>query len=134
MIFVDTNIICLRWLPAAETERADALLERDPHWNTAMLWRWEFRNALAGYIRRGSLTTTTATAICARAESTMTLNEFRASPSHVFDLVAHSSCTAYACEFVAVASERGVPLITVDRQILREFPHIAVSLEKFLTS
>jgi predicted nucleic acid-binding protein len=134
MIVVDTNIICLRWLPAVETAQAETLLERDPDWATALLWRWEFRNALAGYIRRGSLTTAAATSICASAEAAMAQNEFRAPAGGVFDLVAHSACTAYDCEFVAVARERGVPLITADREILREFPHIAVSLDKFLSS
>ena len=99
-----------------------------------MLWRWEFRSALAGYIRRGSLTAATATTICLKAESTMSSNEFRAPPAHVFDLIANSSCSAYDCEFVAVAREQGVRLITADRQILREFPHIAQSLENFLSS
>ena len=132
MIVVDTNIICLRWLPATETNLAEALLERDPHWSTALLWRWEFRNALAGYVRRGSLTMAAARTICEQAETRMAQREFRAQLGHVFDLIAHSTCTAYDCEFVAVASEHGVPLITSDRQILREFPHIAVSLEKFL--
>jgi predicted nucleic acid-binding protein len=134
MIVVDTNIICLRWLPATETAQADRLLERDPRWATALLWRWEFRNALAGYIRRGSLTTAAATTICASAEATMAQHEFRARAGEVFDLVAHSSCTAYDCEFVAVARERGVPLITADREILRQFPHLTVSLNKFLSS
>lgn len=133
MIVVDTNIICLRWLPATETSQADTLLERDPDWITAALWRWEFRNVLAGYIRRGSLTTLAAASICASAETTLGPNEKRAQASDVFDLVAQSSCTAYDCEFVAIARQRGVPLITADREILREFPHLAVSLKKFLS-
>lgn len=132
MIVVDTNILCLRWLPAAETEQADALIERDADWATALLWRWEFRNALTGYIRRGSLTSAAAISICARAEAALWKNELLASPSDVSNLVAQSNCTAYDCEFVAVARQRGVPLVTADRQVLREFPHIAVSLEKFL--
>lgn len=134
MIFVDTNIICLRWLPTAETARADALLQRDPHWASPVLWRWEFQNALAGYVRRGSLTAAAATTICETAESAMARSEFRARPGDVFELVGQSSCTAYDCEFVAVAREHGVRLITADREILREFPHIAVSLENFLSS
>jgi predicted nucleic acid-binding protein len=134
MILVDTNIICLRWLPSAETGLADALLQRDPHWASTMSWRWEFRNALAGYLRRGSLTISAATTICEKAESAMARSEFRARPRDVFDLVGQSSCTAYDCEFVAVARERGLQLITADREILREFPHIAVSLENFLSS
>ena len=94
MIVVDTNIICLRWLPAAETKQADALLERDPHWSSAMLWRWEFRNVLTGYVRRGSLTSAAAITVCSNAEATMAENELRAQPADVFDLVARSSCSA----------------------------------------
>jgi predicted nucleic acid-binding protein len=134
MIVVDTNIICLRWLPAVETSQADALLRRDPDWGTAILWRWEFRNALAGYVRRGFLSSNTAGNICSRAERAMAEREFFAQPADIFALVSRSSCTPYNCEFVAVARDQGVRLITADREVLREFPHIAVSLEDFLAS
>ncbi|MGH7935720.1 MAG: type II toxin-antitoxin system VapC family toxin [Chthoniobacterales bacterium] len=131
---MDTNIICLRWLPASETAWADALLQRDPEWATALLWRWEFRNALTGYIRRGTLTTKTAATICGQAESSMSRHEMDASADEVFDLVSKSTCTAYDCEFVAIAREHGLRLITADRHILREFPHIAVTISEFLES
>ena len=95
MIVVDTNIICLRWLPAAETAMADALLERDPDWRSAFLWRWEFRNALAGYVRRGSLTAAHAVALCHKAEASFADREFNALPPDVFELVSKSTCTAH---------------------------------------
>jgi len=43
-----------------------------------------------------------------------------------------SNCPAYDCEFVALAHANGVRLLTVDRQILREFPEVAISLNKFV--
>jgi len=43
-----------------------------------------------------------------------------------------SDCSAYDCEYVALAQDLDVPLVTTDRQVLREFPKIAVSLEKFV--
>ena len=39
---------------------------------------------------------------------------------------ATSHCSAYDCEFVALALELEVPLVTADRQLLRSFPRIAV--------
>ena len=46
-------------------------------------------------------------------------------PMLILDLVASSTCSAYDCEFVALAQELGVPLVTTDKQILRDFPRIA---------
>ena len=42
-----------------------------------------------------------------------------------------SGCTAYDCEFVALADVHQVPLVTVDRRILKAFPKLAISLERF---
>ena len=40
-----------------------------------------------------------------------------------------STCSAYDCEFVALARDLQIPLITVDRQILNDFPETAISLD-----
>ena len=40
-----------------------------------------------------------------------------------------SGCTAYDCEFVALADVHQVPLVTVDRRILKTFPKLAISLK-----
>ncbi|MGE5214986.1 MAG: VapC toxin family PIN domain ribonuclease, partial [Nitrospirota bacterium] len=59
-------------------------------------------------------------------------SEFAVSSDAVLQLVARSNCTAYDCEFIALAQAEKVQLITADRQILREFPEVAMSLEKFV--
>lgn len=46
-------------------------------------------------------------------------------------LAARSGCSAYDCEFVTLARDLDVRLVTLDRQILRSFPKLAVPLEKF---
>jgi len=52
----------------------------------------------------------------------------------VLQLVSESKCSAYDCEFVALARDLNVKLVTVDKQILREFPGDAISLEKYVDS
>jgi predicted nucleic acid-binding protein len=47
---------------------------------------------------------------------------------HVLQLAAASRCTAYDCEYVALAYALDVPLVTVDRQILSHFPERAIAL------
>src|SRR5439155_429524 len=49
-----------------------------------------------------------------------------------FEMVASSSCTGYDCEFVVLALEQRVRLLSVDPQILREIPEVAISLERFV--
>jgi predicted nucleic acid-binding protein len=50
----------------------------------------------------------------------------------VLTLTDSSTCSAYDCEFVALAKQLSVKLVTQDKKILREFPDVAVSLDDFL--
>jgi predicted nucleic acid-binding protein len=111
---------------------ADAAWAKDPDWIVPILWRSEFRNALAGSIRRRSLTAEEAMAIANLAEAMLDRREFTVSTSAVLQFISRSSCSAYDCEFVALAHANGVRLLTVDHQILREFPEVAISLRSFV--
>jgi predicted nucleic acid-binding protein len=132
MIVVDTNIICYRWMASPQASAADAAWQRDPDWIAPVLWRSEFRNALAGAIRQGSLTVESALEIANLAEAMMAGNEFVVSTETVMGLVASSDCSAYDCEFVALALEHRMPLVTMDRQLLRNFPNQAIALQEFV--
>ena len=111
---------------------ADAAWAKDPDWIVPILWRSEFGNALAGSIRQRSLTVEEASAIANLAEAMLDRKEFTVSTSAVLQLVSRSNCSAYDCEFVALAQAEGVRLVTTDRQILREFPEVAISLKTFI--
>jgi len=111
---------------------ADAAWAKDADWIVPILWRSEFRNALAGSIRRRSLTAEEAISIADLAEHMVGQKEFTVSSSTVLQLVSRSQCSAYDCEFVALANAQGVQLVSTDRQVLREFPEVAISLDKFV--
>jgi predicted nucleic acid-binding protein len=132
MIVVDTNVICYRWISSPNSTAAETTLAKDPHWIAPVLWRSEFRNVLAVAIRQKALTIDAAREIARNAETSFERREFTVSSDAVFQLVATSNCTAYGCEFVALAEVHQVPLVTVDRRVLHEFPRIAVSLERFV--
>ena len=51
-VVVDTNILAYYWLPGARTGEAVALRRSTDHWYVPELWRSEFRNVLAGLLRR----------------------------------------------------------------------------------
>ncbi|MBN1425492.1 type II toxin-antitoxin system VapC family toxin [Candidatus Fermentibacteria bacterium] len=134
MIVVDTNIIGYAYLSSERTEQAERAFLKDSEWVAPLLWRSEFRNVLAQYIRRGVLSVEEAEQVMDEAQALMVGQEYEAVSSDVLRLAARSGCTAYDCEFVALAHGLGVALVTVDREVLREFPEIAVGLEEYAGS
>ncbi len=122
MIVVDTNVLAYLLMDGPETSTAEALLLRDPDWAAPFLWRSEWRSVLAGYMRRGDVDEATALELHAAAEELVRGREYLVDPSHVLSLVAGSPCSAYDCEYVALAETLGVPLMTYDRQVLEAFP------------
>lgn len=128
MIVVDSNILAYLYLPGDFSARAEALLEQEPEWSAPPLWRSEFRNILLGYLRRGALSLEQAIDIQREAEDLLAQREFVVDSRSVLELARDSGCSAYDCEFVALATTLGVKLATMDGQLLRSFPQIAVAL------
>ena len=123
MIVVDSNVIASLYLPGEYTPYAEALLRSDPEWAAPVLWRSEFRNILAGYLRRGTLTFEQAHALQTEAEDLLRDSEYEVDSLSILELVRDSSCSAYDCEFIALAMRLGTKLVTMDRKLLREFPN-----------
>lgn len=132
MIVVDTNVIGYLYLSSDRSTQAEQAFIRDPHWVAPLLWRSEFRNVLALYIRKQLLSLAEAQQIIDEATNLMQSREHLANSSDVLRLVASSTCSAYDCEFVALATSLNVPLVTVDKQILEQFPQVALSLDEFI--
>lgn len=132
MIVVDTNIIAYLWLPGEHTNLAENLLRKDPQWAAPFLWRSEFRNVLAGYIRLKKLSMNTAMQIMDDAETLFQGREYFIPSPKILELVPVSPCSSYDLEFVALAKDLGSILVTTDKQIIKAFPAITVSAAQFL--
>jgi len=128
VIVVDSNIVAYLYLPGDYTEQAEALLESDPDWAAPLLWRSELRNILAGYMRRKTLMFEAARDLQLEAESLLAGGEHEVDSRRVLELVRDSDCSAYDCEFVALAMTLGVKLVTMDAKLLKAFPKHAVAL------
>lgn len=128
MIVVDSNVVAYLYLPGEHTVKAEALLERDPDWAAPILWRSEFRNILAGYLRRKTLTFDQACSLQSEAEDLLAGSEFDVDSKAVLELVRDSDCSAYDCEFIALANKLQVKLVTMDAKLLKAFPKRTVSL------
>ena len=128
MIVVDSNVLASLYLPGEHTAAAEALLEQDSDWAAPILWRSEFRNILAGYMRRKAITFEQAYSLQREAESLLEGAEFEVESLAVLELVRDSDCSAYDCEFIALAIKLDTKLITMDKKLLRAFPKRAIAL------
>lgn len=132
MIVVDTNVIAYLYLKGDRTAQSEALLKADPDWVSSVMWRSEFRSVLFSYLRKKIIPLELAFAIMEEAENQMAGMEYQVPSGLILSLSLGSRLSAYDCEFVALAKDLSAPLITADAQILKEFPSIAVSIEKYL--
>jgi predicted nucleic acid-binding protein len=130
MLVVDTNVIAALYLPNDTTAQAEALLLHDANWAAPQLWRSELRNVLALYLRKQLLSFEHACQIQNQAESLMSDGEYQLNSVEVLRLAQSSGCSAYDCEFVALAQYLNVKLVTQDKQILAQFPQHTIALKK----
>ncbi len=131
MIVADTNLIAYLLIHGDHTHLAEQILKKDPQWIAPLLWRSELQNVLAHYIRRQNMPVSTALQFMAAAENVMQTGSYQTTSEKVMALIAASRCSAYDCEFVALAQDLDIPLVTSDKQILQDFPETAVSLAQF---
>jgi len=134
MITVDVNVPAYLCLPGEFSQLASAAYQKDPYWIAPLLWQSEFRNILAAYLRRDLIDLKTANLSMNYALDLMRQTEFSVISSQVLDLVVASKCSSYDCEYVALAQNYNVPLVTMDKQIFTQFPQVAIRLDVFVTS
>jgi predicted nucleic acid-binding protein len=132
VIVADTNLLVYLYVRGQRTVQAEAVLMQDPVWAAPLLWRSEFRNTLAGLVRRREIDLDDAIRISHDAELRMVGAEYGVASQPVLQLAIQSRCSAYDCEFVALAQDLRVPFVTADRQILAAFPSTAVSPADFV--
>ena len=131
MIVVDTNLIAHLHLRGPDSDLAEAARAKE-EWCSPVLWRSEFRNVLALHVRRQLLTVQQARERMDNAEKLLWGSELTVRSATVFDCVARSNRSAYDCEFVALAIDLGLKLVTTDGPIVQEFPETAIHLREFV--
>jgi len=131
VIVVDTNVIAALLLPTStHGAAAKRLLQHDREWVAPLLWRSEFTNILATGTRNGWFDLHQAAEALQIAEDLMDGGDFHVPAAEVLQVAASSGCTGYDAEFVVLARDLECNMVTLDREILRKFSGLAVSLEE----
>ena len=122
MIVVDVNVLAYLLIPGKHTKAAERQLVEDSVWVVPRLWRSELRNVLANYMRAGQMDLTDASLVFQKAEELVGTDEYEVETIHVLRLCAESKCSAYDCEYVALAEFLDVKLVTKDVKLAKAFP------------
>ena len=134
MIVVDTSILAHLVLSGEATSDVVRVRGVDSDWCAPLLWRSELRNVLATQVRLRGLPLDSAVRAMALAEVAMGRAGYAVDTGRVLELAAQSGCSAYDCEFVTLAKELGVRLVTLDGQLFDFFAPLAVSPAEFMRS
>ena len=103
MIVADANLVACLVLQESEQELAVSILKVDSTWSVPMLWRSEMLNILAGLMRGSGLSRKSAAGLYTAAADLLMANECVVNPERILSCIARSRCTAYDCEYVALA-------------------------------
>jgi predicted nucleic acid-binding protein len=128
VIVADTNLIAYLFIEGEFTKGAESIYQADSDWVAPYLWRSEFRNILALYLRKKILSLAESKAIVESAEELFSGNEFELNSDAILNLAANCPLSAYDCEYVLLAQKLGIKLVTNDKKILRNFPDITINL------
>lgn len=134
MIVVDTDVIANFWLPTTRSAAARGARRRDAQWAVPRLWRSEFCSVLRQYMLQSDLAYAEALWYATRAEHLMRRGEHEVSFETVLKLVEQTKHSSYDCEYVALARQLGVLLVTGDTDLASRFPDDAVLMEDFVAA
>ena len=132
MIVVDANLIGNLLIKSKDSPLAIQVFEKDPDWYAPLLWQSEVRSIVTNYFRHNLLTLERGYQIMDEAHRLMIEHERFISSNLVLELVGTSKCTSYDCEYVALAKEMNLTLVTFDKQVVGAFPRIAVFPQDFM--
>jgi predicted nucleic acid-binding protein len=121
-------------MDADRASLAQDVRARDPGWVVPRVWRSEFRNVLRTYMAGDYMTLAEAVDYAQMAEEDLHGSTRPVSTQRVLQLVDETDHSAYDCEYVALAQELDVPLVTGDETVAELFPDTAVLLEDFAST
>ena len=132
MIVVDANVVAYLFIEGEKTELAQRLRQQDPEWILPSLWRHEFLNILATFVKYGGGEVTDALSIWQQSINLLQSPEQDVDMAHALQLALANAISAYDTQFVALAMTWNLSLVTEDQKLQQAFPGVALSMRRFL--
>jgi len=132
VIVVDTNVIAYFFIDGEKTEQARNVRRRDPHWCAPALWRHEYLNVLATYVREGGAALDDARALWRQSLDLLASAEQDVDMEAALTLTTQHRISAYDAQYVALARQLQIVCVTEDRRLLSTFPTNTQTMLGFL--
>ena len=131
MIVADANIVAYLFIEGDQTALAQAVLRSDPEWRLPPLWRHEVLNVLATFVRTGGASLEDAQPKWDEAVLRFSDFEKDVDPLQALALAVRYGISAYDAQYVALAEELDVQLVTQDGPLRNACPERAISMQAF---
>ena len=118
-LVIDASIAAVWFLPDENDERADDILDRLNHENAVVpsLFWFEIRNILIKAHKRRRLNETGLRKAIAHLRNLPLDDQGSGNDSLILSLCLKEGLTAYDASYLALAMERGIPMVTADQAL-----------------
>ena len=132
MIVIDANILIYALIECDNSRLIPQLQEKDADWRTTELCLHETLNVLATYQRRGVLTLEQCRELLRNASRFISVAKCEVNMEASLVAATKYGITGYDAQYVALAQNLAVPLITEDRKLRQAVPDVGISMQEFI--
>jgi len=132
MIVVDVNVVAYFFIEGDKTMLARDLMRKDPHWRLPSLWRHEFLDVLAAFVRHGGATIAEGKALWRKTIGLLTSHEQIVDMEAALILASENRISAYDGQYIALARQLQTVCVTEDKRLLRTFPDLTCAMRAYV--
>jgi predicted nucleic acid-binding protein len=131
MIVADTTLLANFYL-GDKQEEAMVVFRLDAEWFASPLWRFEMHHTLLKHIRARQFPVLECESVMTKASALLADRERQASTTQVLQAAMIYKISAYGADYLALAQQLRVPLVTFDQKLVRAAPGLALLPADFI--
>jgi predicted nucleic acid-binding protein len=131
MIVADASLLAHLLIPSPDSAVAEAVYRRDAEWSAPILWRSELSSVLLKHIRHSGMKIELAKEVLERALLVIKDREALPATTAVLEVAVSFKVSAYDAEYLVLARQLGVPLLTFDQKLQQAAHGIAIAPGNF---
>lgn len=134
MIVADTNLVVHLFTQTSLTSIAQQVLAKDSNWILPKLWQEEYANVLCKLARKGYLTSEEVISHFNYTTEQFKNNEISIDITKVIKTSLEYGITVYDANFISLAIDHNILVVTEDQEMLKKCPKLAVNMLNFIES